>query len=321
MEMSHRRPGSLDRLHAVRGGNGAAHEGHSPPCVASDTPATVATRRDPVGRILVPVRINERGPFYLVANTGANTVALSEQVRRRLKLSLNEEQPVIVHGVTGSTTVPVARVTSMTLGGVAIPATALPILGDAFEGSDGMLGLIGLARGQLRLDMGRQTLTLSNVAMPNHAEPGTVSIPLDVSHSRVLVVDTRIQGIVVKTIIDTGAQSTIGNLPLRRALGGRDVSSSAMIPIVGATSERQTGESQPLQPVSIGTLRIVGARICYGQVPLLDRLGLANRPAMLLGMDVLGQMGKLILDHAHRTVQFVPRSGKRNRGDVGYRRS
>jgi hypothetical protein len=121
----------------------------------------------------------------------------------------------------------------------------------------------------------------------------------------------------VKTIIDTGAQSTIGNLPLRRALGGRDVSSSAMIPIVGVTSERQTGESQPLEPVAIGNLRIVGARICYGQVPLLDRLGLANTPAMLLGMNILGQMGKLILDHAQRTVQFVPRSGRRN--PTGYR--
>jgi hypothetical protein len=97
--------------------------------------------------------------------------------------------------------------------------------------------------------------------------------------------------------------------------------SSAIIPIVGVTSERQTGESQPLEPVAIGNLRIVGARICYGQVPLLDRLGLANRPAMLLGMDVLGRMGKLILDHARRTVQFAPRSGNRNRGNVGYRRS
>lgn len=307
MDNSDARPRLVDLAQKARGRNGAAQESPPSHCAESDAPITVATHLDPAGRILVPVRINERGPFYLVANTGANTIALSEQAARRLNLPLDQERPIIVHGVTGSITVPVARVASMTLGRWPIPSGTMPILGDVFEGADGMLGLVGLVHGQLHLDLRRRKLILSNVPMPGRAEPRAVSVPMDVSESRLLVVDTKVMGTVVKTIIDTGAQSTIGNLALQRALREHGAAPAVMVPIIGVSSHRQTGVSQRLPPVSIGTLRILGARIFYGEVPLFERVGLANTPAMFLGMDVLGQMQSLTFDYVKRTVEFVPR--------------
>lgn len=298
----------LGRLQRVRGDGSAANEATPSQRVGRDIPVAVATRRDLVGRILVPIRINDKGPFYLVANAGANTVALSAQVARRLNLPLHDERPLIVHGVTGSTTVPVARVSSITLGDLPIPGTKLPILGDAIEGADGMLGLVGLGSGQVQLDFSRHTLTLSNDVVPSHPEPASVSVPLDASHSPLLVIDSRIQGIVVKTILDTGAQTTIGNRALQIVLGGHDARSGESTPIIGVTAQRQTGTLQPLPPVGIGFLRILGARICYGDVPLFERVGLADTPAMLVGMDVLAQMRTLTLNYGNGTVQFSSRA-------------
>lgn len=310
MDNSDRSPLLVSVVRKARSGNDTAEARGSSQCARSVTSIAIATRMDPAGRVLVPVRINERGPYYLVVNTGASTVALSAHAARSLNLPLENEPCIVVHGVTGSLSVPVVRVTSVQLGGWMIPTTTMPIFGDVFEGADGMLGLMGLVSGQVHMDLRRRQLILSNMGMRNRASPSAASLPMEVSQSRLIVVEATVMGTLVKAIIDTGAQSTIGNLPLQHALGGIAAADTVPIPIIGMTSHRKAGVSQRLPPVRLGTLCILGARILYGDVPLLERVGFANTPAMFLGMDVLGQMQSMTFNYSERLVHFVPRSGK-----------
>lgn len=270
----------------------------------------VATRQDSFGRILVPVLINNKGPFYFVVNSGASTIAMSDRLARRLKLAPNDERPIIVHGVTGTSTVAALRNVSITLGGLPVPATAVPVLMHGLEGADGMLSLTGLGRSHIQLDFCQQNMVLSTSMLPIRPAPGATSVPMDASYSKLLVVDTHVQGIAVKTIIDTGAQSTTGNAPLQLALAGRGGHSGIAGPIIGMTTQARMGVPQPLHPLRIGDLRILGARICYSQAPLFEKVGLGKAPAMLLGMNVLSNLANLSFDFLTRTAYFGPPASK-----------
>jgi predicted aspartyl protease len=266
----------------------------------------VPTHRDRFGRILAPVRINNKGPFYLVVNSGASTVAIADHVARRLNVRLDEQRPIIVHGVTSTSTVPALRNASITLGGVAIPSASVPVLAKDLEDSDGMLGLIGLRRDHVRLDFLQHHILLSTHATPAPFASPSTSLPMDACFSKLLVIDTHVQGIRVKTIIDTGAESTMGNVPMQFALAGLGSHLGVAGPIIGMAKHGETEASQPLPPVRIGDLRILGAHICYSSVPLFERVGLGNTPAMLLGMNILSKMAHLGFDFNLRTVHFGP---------------
>jgi predicted aspartyl protease len=264
----------------------------------------VATRQDPFGRILVPVRINNKGPFYFVVNSGASTIAISDQAVRRLKVPLNKERQIVVHGVRGTSTVPALRNLSITLGGLPIPAAAVPVLTHGLEGADGMLGLTATGRSHIQLDVCQHHMVVSTGGLPTPPAPGSTSLPLDTAHAKLLVIDTHVQGMIVKTIIDTGAQSTIGNVALQLALGGSGDAFGVAGPIIGLAAQDPAEVFHPLHPVGIGDLRIIGARICYSQAPLFEKVGLGNTPAMLLGMNVLSKLGHLSFDFTTRTVLF-----------------
>jgi hypothetical protein len=64
--------------------------------------------------------------------------------------------------------------------------------------------------------------------------------------------------------------------------------------------------------MEIGDLRVMGARIAYGDLSLFEYLKLTTVPAMLLGMDILGQFASLAIDCKHEIAQFRPRASKRS---------
>jgi predicted aspartyl protease len=272
----------------------------------------VTTRRDPNGRILAPVKINGQGSFELIVNTGAGRSALSEAVARRLRLSLDTEPPILVHGVTGSTSVPTVRVDSMALGHLRASAIALPIIANTFGSADGFLSLTDFVAERILLDMQRNKMILPQGVAPSGAFPGGAVLRMDPAHVRVMAVDARVHGITVKAIVDTGAECTLANLALRKALTQQVLSASDTIELVGATVLGQISKPQPLPAMELGSLRILGARIAYGDLPLFEYLKWNSTPAMLLGMDILGQFESLLLDYQNRLIRFQPRTSRRH---------
>ncbi|HMA11418.1 MAG TPA: retropepsin-like aspartic protease, partial [Steroidobacteraceae bacterium] len=85
--------------------------------VQAPEPRYVApTNRDRIGRVWVPVYINEQGPFRLVLDSGATRSALTPKVASRLGLPLDKSPPVMLRGVTGSAVAPTVRVDSISVG-------------------------------------------------------------------------------------------------------------------------------------------------------------------------------------------------------------
>jgi len=277
-----------------------------------DARSLIVARRDPGGRLLVPVKLNGRGPFQFILNTGAGRSAVTNETARALGPLVDEAPSILVHGVTGSTAVPTIRVESMSLGTMNIPVSPLPVLANAFDGADGFLSASSLGSECIVIDFIRSTVALPNGIALGRDRSGAAIARMDSSHPPLLTIGTRVQAVAVKTIIDTGAHATLGNLAMHYALTNKAVDTSERVELVGAVASGQIGSPQPLPMMEIGELRILGARIAYGDLSLFEHLKLTAVPAMLLGMDILGHFASLAIDYKHEIVQFRARTSKRS---------
>jgi hypothetical protein len=112
-------------------------------------------------------------------------------------------------------------------------------------------------------------------------------------------------GVRVKAVLDTGGQTSIGNLALRDALLRRrhqDVVSKDTI--YGATADVQIGEGYAAPPIDIGPLQIRNSHITFGDMKIFEYWGMIQEPALLIGMDTLGQLDTLIIDYQLSELQL-----------------
>ena len=179
------------------------------------------TRRDRIGRIWAPVLINGHGPFRLVLDTGASRSGVNAQVAQALGVPTDRSPPILLLGVTGRSTVPTILVDNLTVGDLMLHPVTLPIVNDALGGAEGVLGIEGLADKRVYIDFDHDLITIRR-SHNERAPPGFLTIPILRSKQGLIMVDARVGGIPVKAVLDTGGQSSIGNLAMREALAKRE---------------------------------------------------------------------------------------------------
>jgi predicted aspartyl protease len=275
--------------------------------VETPEPRFVApTRRDKIGRIWAPVLINGRGPFRLVLDTGANRSAITARVAQDLGMTPDPTRPVILRGVTGNMTVPTVSVESFAVGHVILAPATLPILADALGGADGALGTEGFAGKRLYIDFRHDLITITN-SRGERPRAGFVAVPLERNLTGLLTIRAQVAGVRVQAIIDTGGQATIGNDALRAALVRRRAQ-GVLSPVTDVTDTTQDGESFPSPPIDLGSIQIQGARITYGDMHIFAHWHLTHRPALLIGMDILGLLEVFIIDYRRHELQLRMRA-------------
>src|ERR1700734_1772685 len=191
--------------------------------VEAPEPRYVApTRRDQIGRIWAPVLINGRGPFRLVLDTGASSSAVTAMVALALDMPTDRSPPVMLRGVTGEATVPTIKVDTLSVGDLAVDSPLLPIVPDALGGAEGVLGSEGLQNKRIFIDFRHDQISIT-FSRDERSARGFMTVPFRLVHGQLIVVDCKVGGVDAKAIIDTGGQTTIGNVALRDALAGRNI--------------------------------------------------------------------------------------------------
>src|SRR5262249_39484444 len=143
----------------------------------------------------------------------------------------------------------------------------------------------------------------------NQSPPsGYYAVPARIRFGQLLVVDGRVGGIPVKAVIDTGAQRTLGNIPLRDALMKRrrvrgEVEATT---VIGLSEHEQSGNYMQTPTIELGDIHITDVAAIYGNIDVFRLWELEKRPAMLIGMDVLGTLGTLVIDYRRRELQIRP---------------
>ena len=262
------------------------------------------TRRDRIGRVWVPVFINKQGPFRLVLDSGATRTAVTATVATRLGVPTDQSPPVILRGVTGTAIVPTIRADSLEVGDLYIAPTTLPIVADAFGGAEGLLGTEGLGDKRIYIDFRNDFINIAR-SRGAAAEPGFTTIPMLRRGGRLLVVNAVVGGVRALAIIDTGAQASVANLALRKALERRmREGPTTKDEITGATGEMQVGEGLMISPITFGNLEIRSAHITFGDMTIFSHWKLTEEPALMIGMDILGLVDTLIIDYKRRELMI-----------------
>ena len=262
------------------------------------------TTRDQIGRIWAPAYINGRGPFRLVLDSGASQSAVTAQLARYLGYKLEGSTQMLMHGVTGSALVPTIRVDTLNVGDLTLDGLILPIVPDAMGGADGILGTAGLLDKRILIDFRHDKITIT-YSRDERAGFAYQTVPFHFLHGRLVVINVYIGGVRAKAILDTGGQITVANLALRDVLALHNFrQKSTPNQIVGATKDIQEGEMIATPAIELGPIRILASQLTYVDAYIFKHWQLTAEPAVLIGMDALGQLDTLIIDFKRRELQI-----------------
>jgi predicted aspartyl protease len=275
--------------------------------VSAPEPRYVApTTRDRIGRIWAPVLINGKGPYRLVLDTGASRSAVIQRVVDEVGLPVRAKS-VQLRGVTGSAVVSSVRADTLEFGELLIENTTMPIVADAFGGADGVLGGEGMKDKRIHIEFMKDRISIVR-SHKAPAPPGFSVVPFKFALSRGMRAEVMVGPVKTIALIDSGAQTTVGNLALRQALarrrGERDRYDDA---VIGVTEEIQAATRVRIPSIVAGELIVRNAEIMFSDLHIFDHWQLNSRPALIIGMDVLGALDTLVIDYRRNELQIKVR--------------
>jgi hypothetical protein len=262
------------------------------------------TRRDQIGRIWAPVFINGRGPFRLVLDTGASNSGVTAMVALALGIPTDQSPHVMLRGVTGSADVPTIRVDTLSVGDLAVDSALLPIIPDALGGAQGILGSEGLTNKRIFIDFGHDQIAIT-YSRGERSGRDFISVPFQSNHGQLIIIDAMVGPVRTKAIIDTGGQTTIGNLALRDALAQHTIGFHGKSDqIQGATLQFEKGELIATPAIKFGAIEIHDSGVTFADVYIFKRWKFTSEPAIMIGMDALGTLDTLIIDYRRHELQM-----------------
>jgi hypothetical protein len=111
--------------------------------------------------------------------------------------------------------------------------------------------------------------------------------------------------VAAKAIIDTGGQTTIGNVALRNALSEHNLGFHGRPDqIVGATLAVENGELIDTPAIAMGPIQIRDYGVTFADVYIFRHWRYISQPAIMIGMDALGTLDTLIIDYRRKELQI-----------------
>ncbi len=271
---------------------------------ASGLLSSAPTRVNRIGQIVVPVMIDGKGPFRFLVDTGANGSMVSPRLVKALGLVPVPGSPERVEGVTGTEPLPWVLIRRLRVGRIVKTDVPMPISpSPIMTRLDGILGMAGF--GPVRIAVNFRHNRVSIDRSSRGMLWGFLDIPAQRTPGGLLMIPAHVAGIAVEAVIDTGSPDTLGNPALRRALlAERNVGPAR--PIYGVTRQVSTGAIALAPTLILGPAAIEHLPIVYSDVPIFREWHLESRPAVILGMDVLGAMDSLVLDYPRARVYILP---------------
>jgi predicted aspartyl protease len=282
---------------------GAVPSAASSPDGTPPSPDKVALADDGLARMTIPVTIDGKGPFPFIIDTGADRTVISQELAASLMLPAGA--PVRLHNSGGIDEVPTVVITRLGVGKRIIDRIEAPAVSAANIGAAGILGIDSLKDQHVVMDFRTQQF-LSLPSRSEAMEPGTVVVRGRSRFGQLILVDAMVRGVPIYVILDSGAQNTVGNLALRKLLmRGAPHHEDKPFQIVSVTGRRTTAEFEDVAEMHVGGLTIRNVPLAFAELHTFERFGLSDRPAMLLGMDVLGICEKVTVDFKRREATFT----------------
>jgi Aspartyl protease len=264
-----------------------------------------STRPDELKRIIVPVMLNEQGPFYFLLDTGATRTVIARSAVTRLGLQTDEQRRVGIRSVSSVMRVPTVMMPSLQVGALRSDQLRMPVLsGLVLNGVDGILGMDVLGDTKITADFLKSHVRITS-ATGAADDNGRLIIAFTQMARRPMMVDAWVGGIRTRAIIDTGCAHTLGNAALLKALQKRLPEPIALraTEISDATDATLPAQLALVPSMIVGRLGIQNLAVSFGEFSVFDTWQIDDRPALLIGMDVLSMVDELAIDYRRKELQ------------------
>jgi predicted aspartyl protease len=288
---------------------GAALAQPAPP-TPTDADSLLQGRKDWTSRLTTPVMIDGKGPFHFIIDTGANRSVISSQVAGELQLPPGK--PTTVHDIAGARTAATVNVKSFTAGGAPIPVRDVPVLNGADLGAQGLLGIDAFKNRRVTFDFAHQTVLISRarslyLGNPERSRQITTETTVQAQQrsGQLTIIDAQAVGRPISCFIDSGAEESVGNLAMRRLIQPRGGPvAETPVTLRGAAGQDAQGMVASVPTMRIGHLRFTSFAMAFADLHTFSLWGLDNRPAMMVGMDLLSSFAMVAIDFGQAEVTF-----------------
>jgi len=280
----------------------AAPDVVTPPVVAAIPEVEIiALEHDRYRRMTVPVTIGDHGPFRFMLDTGAQATVVSRALADRL--ALNDRKTAILVGMASRKEVETAAIYDVGLGSRSFYIRSAPVVeGVNIGGADGILGLDSLQDQRVLLDFANEQILVADADELGGNRGYEIIVKARERLGQLIITEARLDGVRVAVVVDSGAQNSIGNPALfRRFRRARHIGESEVTDING---EVMTGMVRLASELNVGRAKLQNIPVMFADSPTFAALGLADEPAMILGMSELKLFRRVAIDFKTRRVLF-----------------
>ena len=265
----------------------------------------LAIEQDRAQRMTVPVSIEGKGPFSFVIDTGAERTVLATGIAKQL--ALESEKPARLVSIAGTSMVDMVYVPTLQLGRKSYDGLITPVLAAQHIGADGILGLDGLQDQRIVFDFVKNEIAIEDGARARTSgAEREIIVTARRRSGQLIFTDATISGVKVNVIVDTGAQMSIGNLALKQRLLKRAQQTGDNNMLIAVTGATLGVEVATVRNVTMGRAQFSSMAVAFADAPPFERFGMGDKPALLLGMDVLRKFDRVAIDFGARKIYFTP---------------
>ena len=265
------------------------------------------TTFDHIGRVVVPAMVNGKGPFRFIVDTGATYSTVSPGLVRALGLKPANVPGIVVNGITGTAQVSAVTIDTLQTGDLIVDGLVAPVVwAPVMAGADGIFGAAGLTEKSLSVDFERNRVRVARGVEPALRKAAMRIHAVRLTHG-LITLESQVGRVRTLAVIDTGSERTLGNLALRDALKlrNRTGAEALVTSVYGATEQVERGELWIAPTISVDSMRINDVQVVYGDFHIFKVWGMEDKPAIIVGMDVLGTVGSLGIDFKNQDIYFT----------------
>lgn len=265
---------------------------------------------DRSARMTVPVSVGGSGPYAFVVDTGAERTVISRELAG--ELGLDSAGSITMHSMSGTGPVETVMIPSLMLSKGTVKGIRAPSISRTSLSAIGMLGLDSLQKQRILLDFLNDTMTITpSKDREERRENDEIIVTAQSRFGQLVLVDASVGKDKIHVIIDTGAQISVGNEALRRRIAGRKaVKLFTQIELLSVTGGKIPALYSTIPHIRIGGVNMTHLPVAFTDAAPFRKLGLENKPALLLGMDALRMFDRVSVDFAKRRIRFlIPEGG------------
>lgn len=270
-----------------------------------------AVETDRLGRMTLQVFLNERGPFRFALDSAASMSMVAEDLIETL--GLRPDADVLLHTLLAGERARTVRADRLRCGALFQMEPRLAVGSRVgMAGLDGLISASVLEQNRVLMNFRGDRMTVGRSRARGRSDFATDrSVPFRSpdrpGFQNLVMVDVAVTGRPVTAIIDTGAQSSIANTALIDAAGGQPVQTpdgSRTRPVQSATGGVAEARMMVVRDLNFGPLSLERVPVLVGDFHTFDVWGLSGKPAMLLGVDLLGAFQSVAIDFRRRDITF-----------------